>query len=593
MKCWPARALPLAGAAALVVALPALGQEREAPESLLPPGFGDPETLPPPENKAQPSSRPGPPVPAVPMPGVEETPTLEHEELDPLEAPRPVNYFSVPEGAARPVDPVGPLEPGNFGLAQDAFGAASGPYLVTLMRRLDAPLPSRWASILLRRALLSRTAAPRAVHPVDWVAARADLLLRMGEADAARILVQSVDAEFYTPRMIETAARTALATADPAGLCPLVGPARSREAPWLLAEAMCAALEGEGARASALVDEARRRGGVGGIDFLLAEKVIGAAPGARRAATLDWAQVGGLSAWRLGLASATGAEIPERLIEGAAPHMQAWFARAPMVPLERRLGAASVAAALGIFSSQSLVDIHSLILDRTDPADAGGTVGARLRTAWADGDPGERVEAMRDLWTEAEDPRQRYARLILTAGAAARVPPSGDHAADLAGLVGSMLSAGLDRPAARWRAIVAESGDHRAWGMLAVGLPGAVDPGPLEAFIETDDSAGRRRSQLLVAALAGLGRLDEANAGSHAAAAGARLGGSDRWTAAIDRAAANRQTGTVALLAGIGMQTGSWQGVPPTYLFHIVRALRAVGLEYEARMIAAEAVARL
>ena len=33
--------------------------------------------------------------------------------------------------------------------------------------------------------------------------------------------------------------------------------------------------------------------------------------------------------------------------------------------------------------------------------------------------------------------------------------------------------------------------------------------------------------------------------------------------------------------------------VPPDYLFRIVRALRAVGMDFEARMIAAEAVARL
>jgi hypothetical protein len=37
--------------------------------------------------------------------------------------------------------------------------------------------------------------APVGVHPVDWVAERASLLLNMGEADAARLLVQSVDNE--------------------------------------------------------------------------------------------------------------------------------------------------------------------------------------------------------------------------------------------------------------------------------------------------------------------------------------------------------------------------------------------------------------
>ena len=44
----PNKASLLAGAALLLVAIPALSQDRR-PESLLPPGFGDPQTLPPPE----------------------------------------------------------------------------------------------------------------------------------------------------------------------------------------------------------------------------------------------------------------------------------------------------------------------------------------------------------------------------------------------------------------------------------------------------------------------------------------------------------------------------------------------------------------
>ena len=98
------------------------------------------------------------------------------------------------------------------------------------------------------------------------------------------------------------------------------------------------------------------------------------------------------------------------------------------------------------------------------------------------------------------------------------------------------------------------------------------------------------RAQLLVAALAGP-RPDQRRIRprSRAFASAATIA----WTAAIDQAARERAPGTVALLAGVGMQTGDWRGVPPHYLFRIVRALRAVGLDYEARMIAAEALARL
>ena len=54
-----------------------------------------------------------------------------------------------------------------------------------------------------------------------------------------------------------------------------------------------------------------------------------------------------------------------------------------------------------------------------------------------------------------------------------------------------------------------------------------------------------------------------------------------------------RQLGSpFPLLAAVGMQARDWGGVPPESLFRIVGALRAVGLGGEARMIAAEAIAR-
>lgn len=598
MKSWRRKALAGAALVGLLAAIPAFSQDQEDPESLLPPGFSDPKALPPPENKAAPAPpRPQAPLPpTIASPAVQESAGLDEEsELNPLERPRPTNYFTIP-GEARPVDVVGLLEPGNYGMGPQAFGRDNGAFLATLVQRTDAPLPSRWTQILLRRALLSRIAAPRAVHPVDWVAVRADLLVRMGEADAARMLVQSVDVENYTPLMVEAAARAALATSDIGGLCPLVGPAGSSRTVWKLAEAMCAALEGEPARASALADEARRRGDIGGIDFRLAEKFIGAGAEARRAATLEWDQVPGLTPWRAGLAGAVGAEIPARVVANSPLQIQAWLARAPMIPLEQRLGAASTAASLGVFSSEALVESYSLVFDQTDIAEVEGTVGARLRTAWTHRDLGNRMTALRELWREPQSPRERYARLILTAGAAARIPASADRAADADDLIASMLSAGMDRAASAWSGVVEENEDDLGWALLAVGAPRpSVDLGTrrIENFAGADQTASRRRSQLLVAALAGLGRISNDDAGSLAAALGMSLAGGDRWSERIDQAARDRAAGSVALLAAAGMQTDDWYGVPPAYLFRIVRALHGVGMDFEARMIAAEAITRL
>lgn len=614
---WRTRGLLLAGAAALLAALPALGQDRDqpAPKSLLPPGFGDNQNLPPPAPKQdRPASpRPGPapagpsaapaPAPSAPAAPVPEGNAAADEiagnavgdvqevQVDQAQVPRPTNYFNVPAALVRPVDAVGPLEPGNFGFGEGAFGARGGPLYLALIQRLAAPLPSRWTSILLRRALLSRVAAPAGVQPVDWVAERAALLLRMGEADAARMLVQAVDVEQYTPRMIEVAAQTALATSDPAALCPLVGPARnlSNDPIWVLADGMCAALDGEPARATALIDQVRGQAGTS-VDVQLAEKIVGASAETQRAVNIQWDNVGEINPWRLGLASATGLPVPDRLMNGAAPQLQAYLARAPMVPVEQRLHAAEVAAGMGVFSSHSLVELYSLVLDEADPTEVNGSIGARLRAAWIAPDLAERMNAIRGLWTENVPPTERYARLILTAGAAARIAPSADLSGDAGELIASMLSAGMDREAARWAGVVEQAGQgDRAWALLAIGAPRPVVGDRLDAYVSVDDSPDHLRSQLLAAGMAGLGRIG----GEQAAGAGFRLAPDDVWTRAIDDAARDRAPGAVALLAGVGMQVRSWRGVTPTYLFHIVRALRAVGLEYDARMIAAEAVARL
>src|SRR5689334_6462596 len=150
------------------------------------------------------------------------------------------------------------------------------------MRRMSTPIASRWAHIALRNALLAKTHAPRSVNPVDWVAERAWLLLRLGEADAARMLIAGVDVDRFTPKMVQVAVQGALANSDPAALCPLEEGIRKYD-PGVraLVQAMCASLAGEPEQASAMIDQARRYGRIGGADLALAEKVVGAGANGR------------------------------------------------------------------------------------------------------------------------------------------------------------------------------------------------------------------------------------------------------------------------------------------------------------------------
>jgi hypothetical protein len=64
------------------------------------------------------------------------------------------------------------------------------------------------------------------------------------------------------------------------------------------------------------------------------------------------------------------------------------------------------------------------------------------------------------------------------------------------------------------------------------------------------------------------------------------------WTKAIDAAAARGDGGTVLVLAGTGFQTPYFDQVPASHLYHAIAALDRVGVGFEARMIAAEALSR-
>ena len=610
MRPSPRAALAIAGLAGLV-ALPASGQQ-QAPESLLPPGFGAPAPRAAPRPAAPPSANPAAgalaPPPASGTPPPPATPPVDGAApAPPADAPAPDDIAAVdepapiapelPDAARRSLDIVGIA--GGYG--EDTFGAADGRYLATLMRRIDAPIASRWAEILLRRMLATPTPAPAGEGRADWVADRAALLLRLGEGDGARMLVEQVDVDNFSPRLRQVAVRSALANADPAALCPLPdGREQIGDQPaWPMIRAMCAALSGDTATANATIGRAPPGDP---IDHALAEKVVTASGAGRRAVPIEWTAIDTLTDWRFGLATALNVVIPQPLLDAAPAWFQAWLARAPMLKAADRVAPARVAAALGPLSSVDLVDLYGQVMDEAGDVDTDSPSG-RLRAAYRGDDDEARLAAMHALWTAAakDDPagRDRYAASILTARAAAALMPSRDLDGEIDTIVASLFAAGLDVQAERWAGIV-DGGSgakaDRAWAMLAVGAraaPFAITAKRIESVAGRDGDAGRQRGAMLAAALGGLGRIPFADAQRVAGESGANLGAATPLARALGRAVDGGEPGTVALLVATGMQSAAWSGVPAGDFYRMIQALRAVGLETEARMIAAEAMARL
>jgi hypothetical protein len=617
----------ITGAALSLVSGWALAQR--APESLLPPGFDNPAPAPAPALAPAPAQGPSPKAGSAPassrpvvqalpsgsatsasssapstglppvqaevlarLPTLEELQTMTPEEFEEALGLEP--SYDIPPAARRSTEQVGLMDATEGGLALNAMRGARPSLVRAVLAGNRGQIVSRWGHILLRRALASRLDAPEGMNAADFAGLRAALLVRMGEMEAARDLVQDVDPDNYTPQLTNAAFDAYVGTADFTGMCPMLINRRvTRKDPqWEAASDICSASRGDGRAALSSLDRALRNGKMDQIDLLLAQRYAGATGMTRRAVTIEWDDVRAMTPWRYGLAIAVGLKPPEALVDLDNRRYSGTAALAPMLGLADRAAAADHAAALGILSSRAMIDLYGQIY--ADP-DIEGDLSERaetLRRAYLLRDPAARAGAMQTLWSSAPDASRRYSRQVLTAFAAARLPIDSALADQSGDLVASMLAAGLDRNAARWAGTVEEGG--LAWALLAVGAPGGTVEieGGLDTFFDDDDSAEARKSAFLLAGLAGLGRIDNGTREGFEDQLGIDLDRQSRWTSLIARAAQQDRQAMVAMLAGLGMQGTGWDRMTPRYLYHIVSALRRIGLESEARMIAAEAVAR-
>lgn len=617
----------LLGGAALILCS-ALAMAQDAPESLLPPGFDRPAPRP----AARPAapSRPAAPRPAatapagaapaapvavapgttaavpaaVPaaasaggalpsnLPSLDALAAMTPEELEVALNLKPRD--DIPPAARRALSRLGTIDEAEGGLPYWQLGRQDPGLVRAALAANRGRLVSRWGHILVRRALASRLDAPAGMDPGEFVALRAGLLVRMGEGDVARAIVQDVDTANLGPLLTQAAIDAYVATGDFTGICPAVQLQGSggRDKPWQVLGAICDAYSGEGSRGLAALDRLTYYGAMPRVDMLLAQKYAGAAGRGRRAVTIEWNQVKDMTPWRYALATAIGLKPPADLLKGASEGFAFMAATAPAAALATRAETADKAAACGVLSSTAMVDLYAQIYDDADANSDLGQRAARLREAYVATTAAERLAAIRDLWGDGADADQRYGRQVLTAYAAARLPAGPALAGDAGPLIAAMLAAGLDRSALRWSGVV-ESGSE-GWALLTLAAPGAaqVQTGAIDDFRDNDESADLRKSRFLVAGLAGLGRLPVPAAQELARKYGFELDRPSRWSRAIDKAAELRNPTLVVLLAGLGMQGNSWQRMTARNLFHIVSALNRSGLAAEARMIAAEAVAR-
>ncbi len=520
---------------------------------------------------------------------------MDPDELDQLLGLKP--RYDIPPTAKRSLSEIGVLAAGEGGFDGKSVSRQPAAIVRAALAGTKGPLVSRWGHILARRALASRLDAPEGMEPVEFASLRLGVLNRIGEYSVARALAQDVDTDNWNDNLTNAALDAYLGTGDIVGMCPAVqlqGSAREDDT-WRMLQGICYGYAGQASRSNANLRQIARGDDVAAIDILLAQRFAGAAGSARRAINIEWDDVDELTPWRYALAIAVGEEVPDRLFADAPAQYRRMAATAPMLGLTQRTRGADLAAREGILSSQAMVDLFSQIhLTRGPDAPARGAA-AQLRRAYVGDTTDARMGALRELWSDGWGASQDdgYARYVLTAYASARIAPEDALADDAAALVTAMLSAGFDRNALRWAQVVPQG--SLAWGQLVMVQQQRSNPvteGPIRAFEENDDSTGKRKTQFLIAGLAGLDRIDADLRADLAGDLRMTLTAKSRWAELIDAAADSNSAVLVSYLAAVGMQGDNWSDMTPRHLYHIVNALNRVGLSAEARMIAAEAVAR-
>ena len=574
-------ALALLAATALIAG-PSGSQVTDAPatappKSLLPEGFAAPAA---------------PVVEAAPLPvapQAADAPDASRGGMVPGATPLPAPSAPPPDRVVQTI-----RDPGGFGDA--AFAGSDGRFVAGLLRRLTAPGASRWSHIILRRALLT-AGPPVGAAASEWVAERARVLFAIGEVDAAKALLDPLPPDQMTPQLIRIIGQVTLAAGDIPGLCPVAdaGDAVSPDPLWRLATAMCAAIGGDDVGAASAFDRLHHDRVVDGFDLQLGERIAAISLARGRAANLDWSSVRTMTPYRFGVAVAADVAIPLPLLTELAAKTGGtswgWMLRAPGQIPAARAAALEAAAVLGIASADDFVGGIAAASAGLDRSALAAAPAGRLRDAYAAPTTAARVAALRSIVADAGD-GGRYAALIETGLAAARLPVDRAFATDAGDLIAAMLAVGVEDRAARWWPVVATGDDvpsRAAWALLAVGANGGIPVSPTQ-FAAWAKDVSPHRAALFLAALDGLGSARGAAWDRICADAGL-VPMANSWTRAIDAAGAAKRPGEVAVLAATGLQT-NWRSVPPAHLRHIVAAWVAAGHGHEARMLAAEAVTR-
>lgn len=616
MGAFPARHLVpvLAAAALLAVAggAPAGAADRATAVQLAQ-GGAPPVRLGPRRPPPQPQSQPEPPA-AQPLP----------PELPPPAAgPAPLVLPDVNVQTLSEIDPesTGVLDDASGGLGTDLWRGTDRQTAVQLLGLLPKRVSSPAMRDLMRRLLLTRATAPAArggrVSPEAegaLLARRVEALFAIGEFEGMLRLLRTAAPERAGEALVEREVEALFFGNDNAGACRQVrGRAQGfTSIYWQQATAYCLALAGENAKA-ALVSEllAERGSEVSPAFFAMMDTVTGARTGAVRSMPDPLAL-------HLSMMRAANLRLPEDVTKSARAAVLRTVALSPNADFAVRLDAAEGAFAAGVLSAEQLLEIYANVpfepgelahpLSAADAAWGPRGRALLMRAASLHDVPTARAEVLQRAWQLGREKGGHSIAMAAAVPLLMQVKPAGELMWFARDAARALFAAGRVEDALAWYALARqEEGSNSAAAETAIALwPLAALAGGEGATAEPDASFARwwaarpkdadaaqqgLRAQRLLALLDASGIVIDPASWASVVSAAPRVTAAGPGPAILHllgRAAAASRRGEGVALALIAMGEDG-PAASALAVESALRALRAAGLQKEARAIALEA----
>lgn len=589
MTPFPSRLRATLSALALALAPPALAQEAPpgAPRSILPPAAAE-EPATPPETDSRPLVETG----------------------------------SLTQGSAARL---GILDAGSGGFDETLWQDTSPVTVTTLLPNLPIATGSPALHDLNRRLLLSAaTLTPQAGDAAHGDAERAVLAARLrllsarGDLDGLAALAGRVGRELEDDEIVRLKAAVALLTEDFEAACVTASDqvGRAVDGEWLKLLAYCRALSGDRAGAALSLELLQETAAADPVFYQLLNARLAPPP----EAPVKLKSLHPATPLLLAMALEQGVALPNDVFKDASPLVLAKLAATPALAIEKRLQAARAVAERGGLTVDRLREIYAAApfskLDRLGAA----LIAAELPPALADAllyqgivaanNGAERARMVQAASLLAARQHALPTLAYLVADAVAEIAPTSETLPAAADVTRLLLLAGRSQEAALWYAALraaASGGDGKAtatlidlWPLAIIGAAAdaaSFSPEILDLWRQSrqalDEDARRQQELTLFTLLEAVGYAvpEIAWAGlSGDPAASAEAPPSDPiWTGMIDAAASGR-VGETVLSAAIVSGEGGPAATPPLLMASVVRALKDVGLEADARRLAVEAL---